>query len=91
MRTRSPYKAFAMGLLLGCFSGACVDGLKVQTQKVEDYKADLAMCRANIPPELCEEFVICQHSAQRAYGYPLTGSCAPLVLDDAGADSSGGL
>lgn len=86
----SSFTSFVVGLLLGTASVACTQGMQAAAAKARDYQADVAMCRANIPEEMCEEFVICQHAAQRAYGYPLTGSCLPRTQVDAGLDSSAG-
>jgi len=85
--------SFAAGLALGCFSFACGHQLQVETTKSKQYEEDVAMCREY--SENCPDFLICQHNAQRQYGYPFTGKCkGPAVSDlvtDAGADSSGGL
>lgn len=83
--------SFILGLVLGCISFACGQQLQLETAKSKMYGDDIAMCRQY--SETCPDFVICQHNAQRQYGYPMTGSCKGSELDDfepgdAGQDAS---
>ena len=93
---RNSVFSFVMGVALGCFSFACGHQLRLETAKSKQYREDVQMCRTY--SETCPDFVICQHNAQRQYGYPMTGKCqGPAVSDavedvsDSGADSSGGV
>lgn len=94
MRSKSSQAfSFFLGLVLGCMSFACGHQLQIETAKSKMYGEDIEMCRQY--SETCPDFVICQHNAQRANGYPMTGKCKGAAVsdyvesDDAGASDSG--
>ena len=80
--------SFVAGLVLGVFSFACGHGLQVETAKSKMYGDDITICRAY--SETCADMVICQHNAQRQYGYPMTGTCKGQALTDYVEDTDAG-
>ena len=81
----SSFKAFVLGIILGGFSWACGHQLQVETAKSRMFEEDVATCRAY--SDNCPDFVICQHNAQRQYGYPMTGKCKGPALSDVVQDA----